>query len=200
MIDRELDVRPLRKPEKHPTIFRAYDALAVGGSFVLVNSHDPRPLRGEFDTNHPGSHGWEYLERGPEVWRVRISKLASTPLPRVLGNTATLTGDDTTAKGAGWKLRMAERDLDSTIIQLPPQGTIAAHAGPELDVLLVVLAGSGQLTTELNVVDLRPGALVWLPRHAQREFTAGDDGLRYLTVHHRREALPLLPLTSRADD
>jgi uncharacterized protein (DUF2249 family) len=71
---------------KHPTIFATYAALAVGQSFVLVNNHDPKHLRAEFDADHPGSHGWEYVEKGPEVWRIRISKLTWTPLPRILAN------------------------------------------------------------------------------------------------------------------
>ena len=35
--------------------------------------------------------------------------------------------------------------------------------------------------------------LVWLPRRSLREFTAGPDGLTYLTVHQRRQALTLTP-------
>ena len=42
MADNELDVRQLRKPDKHPTIFATYADLPVGGSFVLVNNHDPQ--------------------------------------------------------------------------------------------------------------------------------------------------------------
>lgn len=75
----ELDVRPLRKPDKHPTIFATYDALAVGSSFVLVNDHDPRHLRDEFDRDHAGTHGWDYLSREPRDWRIRITKLAADP-------------------------------------------------------------------------------------------------------------------------
>jgi len=82
MGDNELDVRQLRKPDKHPTIFATYTALPVGESFVLVNNHDPKHLRAESDADHPGSYAWEYLDRGPEVWRIRISKLTSTPLPQ----------------------------------------------------------------------------------------------------------------------
>ncbi|WP_306316082.1 DUF2249 domain-containing protein [Mycobacterium ostraviense] len=63
-------------------IFASYAALPAGGRFVLVNNHDPKHLRAEFDTEHPGSYGWEYIEKGPAVWRIRISKLTSTPLPR----------------------------------------------------------------------------------------------------------------------
>ncbi|MGH3125170.1 MAG: hypothetical protein ACRDND_29665 [Streptosporangiaceae bacterium] len=67
-----------------------------------------------------------------------------------------------------WKLQMRQRDLDSSIISLQPGPAIAAHAGPDLDVLLLVLDGTGQLTTELGPLQLHPGALVWLPRRSRR--------------------------------
>lgn len=88
---------------------------------------------------------------------------------------------------------MRERDLDSNIIALPPGAAIGAHTGPDVDVLIYVLAGSGQLGTELDAqpVALRGGSLIWLPRRSRRQFTAGPDGLRYLTVHQRRQALTL---------
>jgi uncharacterized protein (DUF2249 family) len=78
MPSQELDVRPLRKPDKHAEIFRMFEALRVGESFVLVNNHDPRHLREEFETDYSGGYGWEYLERGPAAWRIRISRLAAT--------------------------------------------------------------------------------------------------------------------------
>ena len=189
----ELDVRPLRKPDKHPKIFAAYEALPVDGSFVLINDHDPKHLREEFEVDHAGSYRWEYLNTEVRDWRIRITKLATTPLPRILVDTDQFTSDTAEADvtGAAWKLQVRERDLDSNIIALTPGGTIEAHTGPNLDVLIHVLAGSGQLTTELGDIDLEPGALLWLPRRARRQFTAGPDGLRYLTVHQRRQALVL---------
>lgn len=194
----ELDVRGTRKPDKHPTIFATYAALPVGGAFVLVNDHDPQHLHEEFEADHSGSYDWEYLNREMRDWRIKITKLTSTPLPRVLVDTTTITADTTAADvtGAAWKLQVRERDLDSNIIALPPGGTIDAHTGPDLDVLVHVLAGGGQLATELGVVDLTPGVLLWMPRRSRRQFTAGDRGLRYLTVHQRRQALVLD--TSRA--
>lgn len=74
MTDPLLDVRPLRKPDKHPTIFAAHQALAPGQSFVLVNNHDPVHLHDELEAGHPGSYTWEYLESGPVEWRIRIGK------------------------------------------------------------------------------------------------------------------------------
>ncbi|MGB3829431.1 MAG: DUF2249 domain-containing protein [Ornithinimicrobium sp.] len=194
----ELDVRPLRKPEKHPAIFARYAALAVGASFVLINDHDPRHLREEFETELAGSYGWEYLNRKPRDWRIRISKVFSTALPRVLVNSAEVVqqSPDSGAREVVWKLTMRERDLDSNIVSLPPGGGIDAYAGPDLDVLIHVLSGSGQLTTEAGSLDLQPGAVLWLPRRSRRQFGAGEQGLRYLTVHQRRQALVLD--TSRA--
>jgi uncharacterized protein (DUF2249 family)/quercetin dioxygenase-like cupin family protein len=197
MADNELDVRQLRKPDKHPTIFAAYAALAVGESFVLVNNHDPKHLRQEFEADHPDSYGWEYLEKGPAVWRIRITKLASTPLPRVLTNTAELAAEPDHT-GAVWKLEVGERDLDSNVIALAPNDGIDAHAGADVDVLIHVLAGNGQLTTEQGEIDLAPGALLWLPKRSRRQFSAGPDGLRYLTVHKKREILPLTPTVRQA--
>ena len=71
-----LDVRVIPPREKHPTIFQTFASLNPGESFVLVNDHDPRPLRFQFEAQHPGTFGWEYLETGPEVWRVQISRTA----------------------------------------------------------------------------------------------------------------------------
>lgn len=193
MPDQELDVRPLAKPDKHPQIFRAFDSLAVGESFVLVNNHDPRHLRDEFEADYPGSYGWDYLERGP-VWRIRISRLSSTALPRILADTSQLTSADGgpgDAAGAVWKLQLRQRDLDSNVIRLQPGSGIDSHLGPDLDVLLLVLDGSGQLGTERGSVDLWPGALAWLPRRSRRQISPGPDGLTYLTVHGRRQALVL---------
>jgi uncharacterized protein (DUF2249 family) len=185
----ELDVRSLPKPDKHPTIFRTFDTLDVGESFVLVNNHDPRHLRDEFNTDHPDGYGWDYLERGP-AWRIRITKLAATSLPHIVGtiDAPEAGADDVTVE---WKLEMRERDLDSNIIALDAGSRIDGHRGPDLDVLLVVLDGGGILTRETGDVELRAGAIVWLPRGSQRQFDAGPEGLRYMTVHRRRQALVL---------
>ncbi len=75
--ERILDVRVIPPREKHPTIFHTFAALAPGESFVLVNDHDPKPLRYQFEFEHPGAFGWEYLETGPVTWRVQISRTAS---------------------------------------------------------------------------------------------------------------------------
>lgn len=192
MTENELDVRPLRKPHKHPAIFETYRGLDVDGSFVLINNHDPLHLHDEFEVEHPGAYDWVYLESGPDTWRIQITKLTSTPLPRVLTNTAALSSAaQPDASGAIWNLPIRERDLDSNVIRLAPGGSIEAHAGPDLDVLIHVIDGTGHLETERGTLELALGDVVWLPRHSRRQFTAGREGIRYLTVHQRRQSLTL---------
>ncbi len=71
----ELDVRTEAPADRHTLIFATYGALAGGESFVLVNDHDPKPLYYQFAAEHAGQFSWEYLESGPEVWKVRIGRV-----------------------------------------------------------------------------------------------------------------------------
>ena len=70
----ELDVRVIPPRDKHPTIFRTFDTLASGQSLLLVNDHDPKPLRYQLMAERPDSFDWTYEAQGPELWRVRISR------------------------------------------------------------------------------------------------------------------------------
>ncbi len=74
----ELDVRRFPHGQRHESIFAAYGALASGAGFVLVNDHDPAPLRYQFEAQHAGDYTWDYLEEGPRVWRVRIGRPVGT--------------------------------------------------------------------------------------------------------------------------
>lgn len=94
--------------------------------------------------------------------------------------------------GAVWRIDEPDRDLDANVIALPPGDGIGSHRGPALDVLIHVIAGSGVIETADGDVALVPGAIVWLPKHSRRAFRAGDEGLRYLTVHRRKTPPPLL--------
>ena len=73
---KELDVRVIPPPQKHPTIFNTFDALSQGEGFQLVNDHEPRPLLYQFQIERTGQFNWQYVEQGPDVWRVNITKVA----------------------------------------------------------------------------------------------------------------------------
>ncbi len=69
-----IDVRQLAPRLRHPTIFDTFNALAAGQALLIINDHDPVPLYYQFASEYAGGFRWEYLEQGPEIWRVRISR------------------------------------------------------------------------------------------------------------------------------
>ena len=73
-----VDVRQVVPRERHPLIFSTFRKLAPGQSMELVNDHDPRPLYHQFQAEVPGKFAWDYLESGPETWRVSIAKLVAS--------------------------------------------------------------------------------------------------------------------------
>ncbi|HEY3869878.1 MAG TPA: DUF2249 domain-containing protein [Actinocrinis sp.] len=185
-----LDVREVPKPQRHGLIIQRFAALSPGASFVLVNGHDPKHLRAEFDRDHLGAYEWSYLESGP-VWRIRIGRVTDADLPRPLCDTAAVLDGAADAAGAVWKLEVADRHLDANVIRLRPGARIDPHRGPDLDVLVHVLSGDGRIEIETGEVPLSAGQLVWLPRRSRRSIVAGAAGLGYLSVHPRRPGLAI---------
>jgi uncharacterized protein (DUF2249 family) len=75
--DKVLDVLQEIPARRHELIFRTYAELDEGDGFVLVNDHDPKPLYYQFAAEHANQFVWDYLEEGPQVWRVRIGRPAA---------------------------------------------------------------------------------------------------------------------------
>ncbi|WP_433340962.1 cupin domain-containing protein [Streptomyces sp. CA-253872] len=111
-----------------------------------------------------------------------------TPVPRLLADfAAVLREAPAEARGALWRLADEGRQLDANLVRLGPGEEVAAHREEALDVLLVVVAGTGVASG----TELRPGSAVWLPRGAERELRAGARGLAYVTAHRRRAGLTI---------
>lgn len=70
----KVDARLYEPKDKHPVILKTFNDLESGEKMELVNDHDPRPLHYMFLAEMPDQFTWEYLEQGPEVWRVAIGK------------------------------------------------------------------------------------------------------------------------------
>jgi uncharacterized protein (DUF2249 family) len=68
----ELDARAVPHAIRHATILGALDSLAAGSGMVLVAPHDPLPLLTQIESRSPGLFTVDYLERGPEAWRIRF--------------------------------------------------------------------------------------------------------------------------------
>jgi uncharacterized protein (DUF2249 family) len=73
--DKVMDVRPIPCSTKHGLILKRWRELPVGDYFILLNDHDPVPLRYQFEAEFPGAVKWEYVERGPTDFRVKLTKL-----------------------------------------------------------------------------------------------------------------------------
>jgi uncharacterized protein (DUF2249 family)/quercetin dioxygenase-like cupin family protein len=72
----ELDLCKAPRSQRHSLVFKRFDALAVGESFVLVNDHNPVLLDRELENTRPGQAAWERLDRGPEKYHIRIRRIA----------------------------------------------------------------------------------------------------------------------------
>lgn len=212
-----VDAQQLPPRQRHQLIFARFSRLAVGESFILSNTHDPKPLHREFDGKEPGAFSWDYVESGPERWQVRIGRVAQSAAPaqqsaqahdgggatgqaaevaaspKLLCDARALAEDlGSLSAGAVWKLAESDRQLDANLVHLPAGRSVDAHAEPALDVLLVVVSGEGAMETgEGEKLPLTAGRVLWLPHGSRRSLSAGDDGLLYLTVHRRRPGMSI---------
>ncbi len=71
-----LDLRAVERFQRHPLVFSKFDELPLEQSFVLINDHDPIPLHGQMDTLRPRQLTWEYITRGPDIFRIRVCRIA----------------------------------------------------------------------------------------------------------------------------
>lgn len=71
----KVDVREVAPRDRHPLIFSSFRSLGLGETMELINDHDPKPLYYQLQAEMPGQFGWDYLQSGPDVWRVLIAKL-----------------------------------------------------------------------------------------------------------------------------
>ena len=79
-----IDARETSPRDRQALILRTFDQLSMGDALVLVDDHDPRSLFQQLRAEDDGEFSWDYLERGPQVWRVRIAK-APGSAPRLCG-------------------------------------------------------------------------------------------------------------------
>jgi quercetin dioxygenase-like cupin family protein len=88
--------------------------------------------------------------------------------------------------GALWRLDGEE--LQANLIRLGLGDRIQPHRNDEVEVLMVVVAGQGELTLDGRVHSLAPMALVHVPKGTVRAVVAVGGPLAYLSVHRRRPA------------
>ncbi|HET7275081.1 MAG TPA: DUF2249 domain-containing protein [Longimicrobiaceae bacterium] len=71
----KLDVRPVAPKDRLEAIMGAYESLAKGATLDLTVDHDPKCMYYTLEALHGSdTFSFDYLESGPEVWRVEVQK------------------------------------------------------------------------------------------------------------------------------
>ena len=71
----ELDARQIPHAVRHAAIHGVVDGLVPGAAVVLVAPHDPLPLLAQIEQRHGSVITIEYLERGPEAWKLKLEHI-----------------------------------------------------------------------------------------------------------------------------
>ena len=100
--------------------------------------------------------------------------------------------DLTGRSGAVWSLPHGG-DLDANLVHLVPDDGIGEHRNDEVDVLVVVRGGTGEIVVDGRPSALSDGVVVLVPKGAARSIRAGGDGLAYLSIHRRRSGPTIRP-------
>jgi uncharacterized protein (DUF2249 family)/quercetin dioxygenase-like cupin family protein len=211
-----IDVRPIVKPQRHPLIFDALEKLAVGESIVVKNDHDPIPLRGQIEAIFGEQFGWRYLEKGPEIFRLQLTRHMNAPadwkrpeakksaLPMALSSQensastraatpvpvqADLLEHIATVSHAGPQWAHESEDLDVTLLSWQGGKRLEAHINNEVDVVLLGVEGEGVVTINGAEHEVRPGVLLLIPKGCERAIVSTSQQFSYLSVHRRRRGL-----------
>lgn len=75
MVVNEFDVRPYTPTERHEMFYKAFADIKAGEAFEFTNDHDPKPLYYQMEAESKEPFNWEYLMKGPDVWKVRVVKV-----------------------------------------------------------------------------------------------------------------------------
>ncbi len=206
---KELDVRTLAPAQRHAEIFKSFDALKPGESFVLVNDHYPKPLLYQFQAERAATFEWNVLEAGPAQYRVDIQRRGETS-PRTVteclqadhgrleviltaAQARVAANDFTAAKAAFGEFQCGlNRHIDfeeQVLFPVFEQATGHSHGGPT-EVMrqehVLIRQAMGDAAAALG------------PASAQRFAAAVATMTGVLAEHNAKEEQILYPMTDRA--
>jgi quercetin dioxygenase-like cupin family protein len=91
-------------------------------------------------------------------------------------------------------------DLDANLVHLDPGGVIGSHVNDDVDVVISVIAGAGELVVDGATHVLRGDVLAMIPKGGRRQVRADAKGLTYLSIHRRRDPLGIGTNPKAGDD
>lgn len=100
------------------------------------------------------------------------------------------------AEAVPWSTRSA--DLNVNLLHFQAGDGVAPHVNGEVDVLLVGVAGEGEVLAGAATYPLRPGRVVLIPKGVERGTRATSAHFAYLSCHRARKGLMPAPRLPRA--
>ncbi|AJQ90085.1 DUF2249 domain-containing protein [Propionibacterium freudenreichii] len=73
----ELDASAIPHAIRHAAILGALQGLGHNESMILVAPHNPLPLLDQIDSMWPDVFSLEYVQEGPDAWKIRFTRVAA---------------------------------------------------------------------------------------------------------------------------
>lgn len=73
---KELDLRDVPPPERHPKIHESFESLDGGDTLTIINDHEPKPLYYEMkeEVEEFDADGYEVEQEGPQKFVAKLPK------------------------------------------------------------------------------------------------------------------------------
>lgn len=120
-----IDIPSIEPAQKHATIFRMFDGLEEGKSFIIHNNHDPKPVYYQMMDMYGDVFTWEYLRQGPQWWDIRVTRkqvATQSPQPQTIGN-----GDEIVVDVPSLEPRLKHLTIFETFDKLQPGESLIIH-------------------------------------------------------------------------
>jgi mannose-6-phosphate isomerase-like protein (cupin superfamily) len=89
--------------------------------------------------------------------------------------------------GAIWS--HSSTDLNINVVVIDPQSPVGSHINNEVDVVVVVVSGSGIIQVGAEEIAVTAPQAVVIPKGSARAIRCDREQLAYLTIHRRRAGL-----------
>jgi uncharacterized cupin superfamily protein len=91
--------------------------------------------------------------------------------------------------GPGAAAGLQTEDLNLTVVAWPEHFSVEPHVNSEVDVVSIVLSGTGEAIVDGVTHELRLGTIVVIPKGSTRSIRSQSVDFRYVNVHKRKRAL-----------
>ena len=102
---------------------------------------------------------------------------------------ATLIDLQTAQPFSGPQLGHETEDLNLTLLSWKAGEGVAPHVNEEVDVVLIVVDGEGEVSVGQQVLALQVGQALLIPKGCERAIRCVGERFSYLSVHRRRRGL-----------